>query len=202
MKKHFIYLGVIALLLVVISINRCSSQKPKVVTHTKVDSTTVDSLTKRIKKLEDVPPETVRVTVEVPSTPDTVYKDKDGATVREFTSIYTDSVISASWQTGTTGWLKYQDFQYTLKRRPTYYRETTKYITKYRTTTRTVTKRIGGFLSIGGDIGYSPLTNSLGSVELRYQAKDGYSYHIRYDPFTEGKYIGITIPIRLNIPFL
>lgn len=205
MKKHIPYLAVVLILLIVVGFNRCSENtEPKVTVKTTIDSTVVDSLTERIQYLESLPPETTHVEVQVPSEPDTVYQDTSGATIREFTSMHTDSVITAFWTTGVEGFLRYQDFNYTLHHRPVIRETVTKYLTKYRTREITIERQLGGFLAFGGSIGVSPNQGFLYEGELRYQAKDGYSYHARYLRLPNGEAImlGLTIPIRIKIPFL
>lgn len=207
MKQHFVYLAVVALLLVFIGFNRCGKEDEKVETETKtvVDSSTVDSLQEQIEYLKSVPPETVSTTIEVPTEPETVVVAEDGTRVKEYRSTYKDSILSASWTTGLTGSLRYQDFSYAIHRKSVIEKTITKVRTVYRTkeTTTTITKQTGGFLAIGGDVGYSKVSPSIGSIQIRYQAKDGYSYHGRYDPFLDAYYIGGTIPIRtgINLPF-
>lgn len=205
MNKHFIYLGVIAVLLILIGFNRCGSNEVKVETKTEtvIDSTKVDSLKEEITYLKSLPPDTVREKVPIPTEPETVVTKPDGTKVKEYKSTYSDSVISASWTTGLTGSLRYQNFQYNLHHRPVTKQIVTKTETVYRTkkVETTITKQQGGYLAVGGDIGHSRLTNSVGSIQIRYQAKDGYSYHARYDPLLDAYYIGGTIPIRIKLPF-
>lgn len=194
MKKHFFYLAAILILIGVIAFNRCNPTV-KTVTKTKykLDSVRVDSLSKVITYLKSLPPETVRVSIPIPQV-DTVVVN--GQQLHSYTTNYSDSLLDASWTLQMTGFLKHQQFTYNLKRRPVQQKVITKYRTRYRT--KTVVEPQGGFLSIGGDIGYNRSVVDVASIIVRWQAKDGYSYHFRYDPFLGGYYIGLTVPIRIH----
>lgn len=201
MNKHIPYLLVIIVLFLIIGINRCGDEPQKITEKVVSDSTVVDSLTKHIEYLEALPPDTVEVQVLVPSEPDTVYKDSTGANVREYSTVHMDSMITAKWTTKTTGELRGQDFTYILKNRLVQKEIITKYLTRTRIIRRTMEADPRGFLAVGGEVGASPEQLSLSPI-IRYQSKDGYSYHYRYDVISQSHNVGLTIPIRIKIPFL
>jgi len=202
MKTHIPYLVVIIGLFIVIAINRCGDQSPtKTTTRVVSDSTVVDSLSRHIEYLESLPPDTFEVQVEIPQKPDTVYVDSTGLTINEYNTSHIDSLISAFWTTKLTGRLISQDFRYTIKNRHVVKEIITRHSTRTITVERTIKKQAGGFLAVGGEVGASPDQLSLSPI-VRYQASDGYSYHYRYDVLTESHNVGITIPIRIKIPFL
>lgn len=209
MKQHVIYLGVIAVLIIVIGFNRCSNEDTTTVkteTTTKIDSTVVDSLTNRIEYLESIPPDTITVRPEVDSVEETEDTTETGEQINRVTSSYSDSLITARWTLLIAGELVDQEFTYIPRATPVIRETRTEYRTQYMTTTNTttITKQTGGFLSVGGSVG----TSTIGfpyELTVRYQAKDGYSYHGRYLKMPTGDeayMLGITIPIRIKIPFL
>jgi len=208
MKHHLIYLGVIVLLVVIVGFNRCSNDTTTSVeteTSTEIDSTVVDSLTSRIQYLESLPPDTIRVKPEVDSVKQTEDTTDTGKKIKEYNSSYSDSLITARWSIRIAGTLVDQDFEYIPRATPVVRETKYKYQTRYLTTTNTttITKQTGGFLAVGGSVGASP-TGLLYEVQLRYQAKDGYSYHAQYTQLPTGHnavMVGLTIPIRLRSIF-
>lgn len=204
MNKHIPYLVVITILLLIIGFNRCDTTKePKIIERVIQDTTTVDSLVKRIEYLEALPPDTIKIKINIPK-PDSVYSNNEGDVIKKYTTSYTDSLIVARWTTQVLGELKSQDFEYVSKARYITKETVTKWLTRTKTIERTVEKQQRGFLAIGGSIGISD-ADILYEAELRFQAKDGYSYHLKYitmPTVNEAVMIGITIPIKIKIPFL
>lgn len=202
-KKYLPYLVIGILLIYVVFLKECSGPdqtiKTTVTETTKLDSTTVDSLTKRIEYLESLPPETTRVEVPIPTEPDTVYTESDGTSVKEYTSMHTDSVITATWTTGLTGTLKYQDFSYTLHHRPVVRETKTKYVTKYRTTTRTIEKTLepNPYLSLGLEVGGNR-DLFLAAPTVSWTTSQGNRYHFKYDVINEAYMVGFSVPVRLR----
>lgn len=202
-KKYLPYLVIGVLLIYVVFLKECSGPdqdvKTTVTEETTIDSTTVDSLTKRITYLESLPPETTKVEVPIPTLPDTVYKDSSGADVKEYTSTHTDSVITAEWTIGITGDFKYQDFEYSLHHRPVVRETKTKYVTKYQTTTRTIEKTLqpNPYLSVGLEVGGNK-DLFMASPTVSWTTSKGNSYHFKYDVINEAYMVGFKVPIRLR----
>lgn len=197
-KIPWLLIGI--LILYVVFLRECkvtSDREPQVTEKTVVDSTVVDSLTKRVEYLENLPPETVRVQVEVPTEPDTVRILPDNTKIKEYTSHYKDSVISATWHLGITGNLKSQEFEYILKARPFVKETVTRRFTEYRTTTREIIHQPNPYLSVGleAGVGYDYFS---ASPILQWTTSKGTSYHVKYDLINRGVLIGFKHPIRLR----
>lgn len=164
-------------------------------TTTKKHTEVVDSLGKEISYWKSIPADTIRDTVDVP-VPTPVYVDGD--TLNEYTSAYSDSLISARWTQQIAGELKNQEFEYFLKRQQV--TELTKYRTKTVTTEtlKVITNTIQpkGYVSIGGFAGYASDELMYGP-SLSYTDNKQSTYFINYDLNNGGIVGGIRIRLKL-----
>lgn len=197
-KEYLPYIVIAFLVGYVVLLQECdNSTSTKVKTVTKIDSTTVDSLEEEIQYLKSLPPETTKVKVTVPAEPETVYTAPDGTKVKQYTSTYTDSLITAEWTTGLTGSLRYQDFEYSLHHRPVIKRTVTKYQTQYRTTTKTITKQPNPYLSVGLEVGGNQRL-FMASPSISWTTSKGNRYWLKYGIMHDAVLIGGEVPIRLK----
>jgi len=172
----------------------------KVITTEKHYETIIDSLGKELTYWRDVEPDTVRDTVAVPiPTP----IEREGELLNEYTSAYSDSVISARWTQQIAGELRSQEFEYFLKRQQI--TERTRYITRNIVTERetiiTQTIQPRGYISIGGfggiineELVYGP--------SISYTTPNQQTLFFNYDINNQGFTAGIRWKFNLSLnPF-
>lgn len=169
--------------------------KQSVETTERTYESVVDSLGKEITYWKNVEPEVVRDTVEVP-VPKLVYVNGD--TLNEYTSAYTDSVITARWTQQIAGTLENQTFEYYLKRKQV--TQQTKYKIRTITTEREVritnTIQPKGYISVGGFAGHAN-NEWLYGPSVSYTDNNQSTYFINYNVNTGGVIGGVRVKLKL-----
>ena len=196
-------LPIIAVLLgYIIFLHSCQipTIEEKVVTTERHYETIIDSLGEELTYWKEVDPIIVRDTIPIP-VPTPV--EREGETLNEYSSAYSDSVISARWIQQIAGELKSQEFEYFIKRQQI--TERTRHITRNivteRETTITKTLQPKGYLSVGA-FGGSINEQLVYGPSISYTTPNQQILFLNYDINNQGFTAGIRWKFNLSLnPF-